>query len=140
MNLRRRDVALVGAVAAAAATMAAVLLLPWHRSGDVVRNGAALAQSAAALGLIDTAPRRVLRVAVALLPLLAAGILTAAVARRGRLAGLLSIALGATALSCALLLYRIDGARQLGPRLTPVVAMVTLGCGLVLVGRRGERR
>jgi hypothetical protein len=114
--------------------------LPWHRSGRVVRSGIALARTAEDLGLVDTTPRQVLRVAVAGLPLLAALVFGVAVLGRMRLVGAGAIVIGVAALSCALLLYRIDGGRQLGPRATVVTAVAATGAGLVLVGRRGDRR
>jgi len=105
-------------------------LLPWHRSGRVHRNAFALAHATERLGLVTGTPRRVLFVAVYLLPLVAALTLLAAIDHRRRVVGVLCTIAGIIGLVGALVLLRTPGMHQTGPKVACVVAPVAVAIGV----------
>lgn len=82
---------------AGAATCAAAAALPWATTGEVTRSGYQLVQAADAAGLADRPMARALVVAVALLPVMAAGTWIAGSLHRRRVLATLGAAAGAVA-------------------------------------------
>ena len=105
-------------------------LLPWHRSGRVHRNAFALAHAAERLGLVTGTPRRVLFVSVYFLPLLAALAVLAALDRRVRIVGTLCTISGIIGIVGAVVLLRLPGSHQTGPKFALVVAPVAVAIGV----------
>lgn len=81
--------------------------------------------------------QRTLVVTVALLPLFAGAVLLALAAGRRRLAGGMTVLVGAVGLASALVVARVPGGRQPGPAVAVVAAVVAAGCGVHL-GRKGN--
>src|SRR4051794_32795422 len=135
---RTTDVVVASAVIACGALVVGVVL-PWHDSGSVHRNAFALARVADDLGLVDTGPRRVLLVAVFLVPLLAALALLAAALDRPRLTGLFTSLAGLVGLTSAVVDLNLSGSRLVGPAVTVAAGVVAAGCGAYLV-YKGDRR
>ena len=130
------DAWLVAAVGSAVALVVDAVLLPWHRSGRARRNAFALARAAHSLGLVTGAPRRLLFVAVYLLPLIVGLAVLAAIAARPRAAGLASGIAGLVGLVAAIVLLRLRGSHQTGPQLACVVASLAIVSGARLVMSR----
>jgi hypothetical protein len=116
--------------------VAASAWLPWHRSGQVRRSCFALARIADSLGVVTGAPRRVLFVAVFLLPLLAASTFLAAAIGSRRSTGLLACATGIVGPASAAVVLRLSGGQQVGPVVALAAAVAAVGCGAHLVLRR----
>jgi hypothetical protein len=94
-------------VAACLAALAAAFL-PWLKTGETRRSAFGLARSADALGFIDSPLRRAMVVSWYLLPLLTAGVWTAAAFRRtmvvavvGAIVGSMSVAAGSMFMAVA---------------------------------------
>ena len=121
------------------AVVAAVALLPWHRSGSVERDGFELAGALEAAGFVDTTWRRALLIGVYLLPLGAAAAFTAAVAGRGRVAGACAVVSGAVAGAAALVTIDVAGGAS-GPVATLAAGLVALAAGALALLRTGGRR
>jgi hypothetical protein len=116
--------------------VAASAWLPWHRSGQVRRSGFALARIADSLGVVTGAPRRLLFVAVFLLPLLAASTFLAAALGSRRVTGLLACVTGTVGLASVAVVLRLSGGQQVGPVVALAASVTAVGCGLHLVLRR----
>ena len=127
----------VPACVAASAVVVSGVLLPWHRSGGVRRNGFALARVADDLGLVSSSPRRVLFVAVFLLPLLAALVLGGAALGWPRAVGSATICVGVLALAATMVVQQAIGVSQVGPVVTGLAGVAALGCGALTL-RRGD--
>lgn len=108
-------------------------VLPWHRSGSVARDAFALARVSDQIGLVTGSTRRVLFVAVFLLPVLAATAFLAAAAGRRRITGVVTTTVGGVGLASAAVVLRVSGGRQVGPVVTAMAAVVAAGCGLSLI-------
>src|SRR5438270_13521662 len=136
---RRRfaaDAVLAVALAAAFGVAAIAAGTSWQRSGHVHRNAFALARALDRLGLVSGAPRRVLLVAVYLVPLLVALAVLALVERHRRAAGAAVAAAGGIALIAAIVVLHVAGFRQPGPKLCLAVAPVSVLGGLWTATRR----
>jgi hypothetical protein len=110
--------------------------LPWHRSGRVERDAFALARSAERVGLVTGGSRRILFVAVFLLPVLAAGTLLAATAGRSRWCGLAAVLSSFVAFAGATVVLRLGGTHPVGPWLACPLALLALVSGASLIARR----
>lgn len=137
--MRRRQWAWL-AVASAAAVVAGVGLLPWHRSGGVVRNGFALARVADNLGLVSDGSRRLLFTAVFLLPLLAGLALLASAAGWGPISGLCTFASGAVGLASSVVAVRVTDQWLLGPTVAGTASLLALLAGARLASERKQPR
>jgi hypothetical protein len=104
-------------------------LLPWHRSGGVVRNGFALARVADDLGLVSSTTLRLLLLGVFFLPLLGALALAAAVAGWHRMTGLATCTVGALGLAASMVALHAIGMSHPGPVMSGVAGVAALGCG-----------
>ena len=126
------------AVGAAAAAVAAVALLPWHRSGEVVRSGFELARVADNLGVVTSAPRRGLLTALFLLPMAAALVLLAVAGRWWRCAGVASSLTGAVGLASASVAVRVTDQVHAGPLLAGAASALALVAGARLTWRMAD--
>ena len=124
--------------AASVVIVATVVLLPWHRSGTVERDGFELAGALDAAGLVDTTWRRALLVGVYLLPFGAALAFTAAAAGRARLAGAAAVVTGVVAIAAALVTLDVGG-RAAGPLATLAAGLVAVAAGALAVLATGGR-
>jgi hypothetical protein len=141
MTFGRRTTSVVVAIGViASAALIGGAALPWHQSGSRVRNAFALARVADDLGLVDTGPRRVLLVAVFLLPLLAALALLAMTLDRRRVAGGFTAFAGIVGLTSAAVDLNLSGSRLVGPAVTIAAGLVAVGCGAHLVLKGDQRR
>ena len=141
MTFRRRTTNVVVAlVVIANGALVVGAALPWHQSGSRVRNAFALARVADDLGLVDTGPRRVLLVAVFLVPLLAALTLLAATLDKRRVTGLFTSFAGVVGLTSAAVDLNLSGSRLVGPAVTLAAGLVAMGCGARLVYKGDQRR
>jgi hypothetical protein len=139
MTPRRRTTDVVVAVGVAADLgLLAGALLPWHQSGTVHRNAFALAKVADDIGLVDTTQRRVLLVAVLLLPLVGGLAFLAATLGRLRVSGVCTAVAGTIGLTSTAVASRLAGSRLIGPAVTAAAGIVAVGCGVRLV-YRGDR-
>jgi len=111
-------------------------LAPWHRSGRVERDAFALARAAERAGLVTGASRRVLFVAVFLLPVLAACTLLAATTGRSRLCGVVAVLSAVVAIAGASVVLRLQGTHPAGPWLACPLALLALVSGVYLIARR----
>ena len=126
----RADLPLVLTVAATVSVLAATML-PWLRSGSVVRNAYALARSAAILGVIDGWPRRLCLALLYALPLLVAATWTAGALRRRATTALLGGIVGATSIAAgAIVTERVTA--DLGPILAIATGAVAVSCAVWL--------
>jgi hypothetical protein len=91
--------------------------VPWHRSGRVARDAFALARAADGVGVVTGPARRVLFVAVFLLPFLAASALLAAVA----------------GIAGATVVLRLHGTPPPGPWVAWLLALLALASGSRLI-------
>lgn len=117
------------AVASAAAVVAAVAALPWHRSGAVARDGFELARTAENLGLVSDGSRRLLFTAIFLLPLLAGLVLLSTAAGWGALSGLCTFAAGAVGLASSVVAVRATEQWLLGPTVAGTASLLALVAG-----------
>lgn len=121
----RSGIAVVAAVAAAVAP-----LLPFATSGSRVRSGYELVRTAASAGVLEGTVGRTAIVALAALPLLAAGAFAAASLRRPVVVATLAVMAGLVA-----------GGVGLAVRLAPVTAeagtSVAMAAGLCCLGTAG---
>ncbi|MBV8960660.1 MAG: hypothetical protein JOZ37_04605 [Actinobacteria bacterium] len=104
-----------GLTVAGAIGVAVAPVLPWARTGRAARSGFALAHLAQRLGLAHTWPLKALLFAVALLPLLAAVVWTAAALEwRWVMAALAAVA-GGIAIAGAVIVWRSTVHALVGP-------------------------
>ena len=103
-------VTVAGTIGAAVAPV-----LPWARSGRAARSGFALAHLAHRLDLARTWPLKALLVGVALLPLLAAAVWTAAALEWRRVMASLAAAAGGVAIAGAVIVWRSSVHALVGP-------------------------
>jgi hypothetical protein len=103
-------VTVVGAIGAAVAPV-----LPWARTGRAQRSGFALAGLAHRLGLASTWPLKALLVGVALLPLLAAAVWTAAALEWRRVMAAVAVLAGGVAIAGAVIVWRSSVDALVGP-------------------------
>lgn len=126
------------AVGAVAAAVVAVALLPWHRSGEVVRSGFELARVADNLGVVTSAPRRALLTMLFLLPLGGALVLLAAAGRWWRWAGLASSLSGAVGLASGYVAVAVTDQVHAGPLLAGAASAAALVAGARLTWRKAD--
>jgi hypothetical protein len=121
-----------GAILAVAGTIGTAVapVLPWARTGRSVRSGFALAHLAQRLDLATTGPMKALLVGVALLPLLAAAVWTAAALEWRRVMALLAAAAGGVAIAGAVIVWRSPVDALIGP-VVSVVAGAAAVAGAV---------
>lgn len=100
----------IGAIGAAVAPV-----LPWARTGRAERSGFALAGLAHRLDLASTWPLKALLVGVALLPLLAAAVWTAAALEWRRVMAVLAVVVGGVAIAGAAIVWRSSVHSLVGP-------------------------
>jgi hypothetical protein len=107
--------------------------VPWHRSGRVARDAFALARAADGVGVVTGPARRVLFVAVFLLPFLAASALLAAVAGRRRVCGGCAVASSIVGIAGATVVLRLHGTPPPGPWVAWLLALLALASGSRLI-------
>jgi hypothetical protein len=128
------------AVVAAAVVVAGVGALPWHRSGSVARNGFELARVADNLGLVSDGSRRLLFVAVFLLPLLAGLVLLCAIGGWGALTALCASAIGIIGLASSVVAVRVADQWLAGPTVTGTASSLAVLVGARLASERKHPR
>ena len=124
---------------AAAVAAAAVPALPFASSGARVRSGYELVRTVSSLGLVSGFAGRVALVALAVLPLLAAGASVAASLRRGLVVATLTGMAGIVALGAGAVVWAATGggsSPEVGPPAAVVAGVVALGMA-VLFARSG---
>jgi hypothetical protein len=114
-------------------------LLPWHRSGSVERNAFELARVAERLDLVDSLGRRVLFVAVYVMPLLVSVALLAALDRRRRTTGIAVLAAGMVSLVGAAVVLSFGGNAPVGVDVGFALGLLAVVCGGRLIRRRSTR-
>jgi hypothetical protein len=95
----------------------------------VGRDAFALANAAEGIGVVTGPGRRILFVAVFLLPLLAASTLLAAVAGRRRLCGWCALGSSMVGMASATVVLRLNGPQLPGPWVAWPVALLALASG-----------
>jgi hypothetical protein len=141
-RIRRRfapDLWTTAAVAVSVLLVADTALLTWHRSGSVERNAFELARVAERLGLVDSGGRRVLFVAVFVLPLLVSVALLTALDGRRRFTGVATAAAGMVSLVGASVVLSFGGNAAVGVEVGLVLGLLALVCGGRLTVRRSAR-
>jgi len=131
-----RSPALLGAALASAA-LGVCLWLPWLRTGGTRRSAYGLLTALRAAGLLSSGARRAFFAALAVAPGLTGAAWVLAFARRRRLSGLATAAVGTitAAAGAAVRHYSVRGA-QSGTVWAEVVGVVTLAMGVALTGWR----
>lgn len=110
-------------------------VLPWARSGRAERSGFALAHLAQRLDLATTWALKALLVGVALLPLLAAAVWTAAALQWRRAMAVLAALAGGIAIAGAVIVWRSSVDALVGP-VVSVVAGAAAVAGAVWTATR----
>ena len=123
-------VAVAGSIGAAVAPV-----LPWARSGSAERSGFALAHLAQRLDLATTWPLKALLLGVALLPLLAAAVWTAAALQWRWVVATLAGVTGGVAIAGAVIVWRSSVVALIGP-VVSVVAGAAAVAGAVWTATR----
>ena len=118
---------------AGAVACAASAALPWAHTGASSRSGFALARALDTVGFADTAPRRALVVAVALLPVLAASTWLAGALRRPRWVATLGAATASIAGIGGLVVLWSGIDAGIGARLGVALGLTTLAGAASLV-------
>jgi hypothetical protein len=111
-------------------------VLPWHRSGSVERDAFELARVAERLDLVDSLGRRVLFVAVYVMPLLVSVALLAALDRRRRTTGVATAAAGMVSIVGACVVLSFGGNAPVGVDVGLVLGLLAVVCGGRLTLRR----
>jgi hypothetical protein len=127
-------VTVVGSIGAAVAPV-----LPWARTGRTVRSGFALAHLAQRLQLATSWPMKALLVGVALLPLLAAAVWTAAALEWQRVMAVLAAGAGGVAIAGAVIVWRSPVEALIGPAVS-LVAGATAVAGAAVTAAQHRTR
>lgn len=115
-----RTVCVLGAAASAAAP-----LLPFLRAGDRVRSGYELVQTARSAGFIDGADGRAALLALAALPVIAAGALLAAVLRATMVTATCAVAAGVIAAAAGTVAWRSPVEMEAGAWIAMTIGVVS---------------
>ena len=133
-GVRRPRTTWVAVVATVVSALAPAL--PFARSGSRVRSGYELVRTAGSIGVLEGAIGRMAVVALALLPLLAAGAFAAASLRRHRVVATLAVMAGIVTTGAGVAVHLAPISVEAGATVAVAVGLVAVAAGIVTATTR----